>query len=55
MVAFGGRRVRAVTHVGITAEDCDPVITACIDVLRDLGAVDLEREQSRLDALYGRR
>ena len=54
-VAFGGRRVRAVTHYGITADDCDRAVAACAAVLRELGADDLEREQSRLDALYGRR
>lgn len=54
-VAFGGRRVRAVTHYGITKDDCDAALAACADVLHAMGADDLEREQSRLDALYGRR
>lgn len=55
LLAFGGRRVRAVTHVGITAGDCDRAVEISGAVLRDLGAASVEREQSRLDALYGRR
>ena len=55
LIGFGGRRLRAVTHFGITADDCDRAVEVCGAVLRDLGADVVEREQSRVDALSGRR
>ncbi len=55
LVAFGGQRLRAVTHLGITADDCDRAVEVCGAVLRDLGGDAFEREHSRLDALSGRR
>jgi threonine aldolase len=52
---LGGGRLRAVTHYGIGAEDCDRAIAACARVLDRAGAGPLARAQSIHDALDGRR
>ena len=54
-INLGGGRLRAVTHYGITAEDCDRAVEACARVLDHIGATSAERERSILDALEGRR
>ena len=55
VVSMGGTLLRAVTHYGITAEDCAQASKAFARVLERLGAGDAVKAQSMLDALYGRR
>jgi threonine aldolase len=38
IINLGGGRLRAVTHYGISAEDCDTAVVACQRVLDRLGA-----------------
>lgn len=55
IISLGAGRLRAVTHYGISAADCDRALAAFQRVLDALGARDAAREQSMLDALDGRR
>jgi threonine aldolase len=55
VLSMGGNRLRAVTHRGVTAEDCARAVQVFARVLEHLGASDAVRAQSMPDALYGRR
>jgi threonine aldolase len=55
IINLGGGRLRAVTHYGISAEDCDAALAACGRVLTRLGARALVQAESMRDALDGRR
>ncbi len=52
---MGAGRLRAVTHHGITAGDCDAVVSAAARVLNRVGATPMARARSIVDALEGRR
>jgi threonine aldolase len=55
VVAMGGPLLRAVTHRGITAEDCARAVQGFARALERLGAGDAVKAQSIQDALDGRR
>lgn len=55
IINLGGGRLRAVTHYGVTAADCDAAVEACARVLERIDAHALTRAQSMQDALEGRR
>jgi threonine aldolase len=55
VVSMGGPLLRAVTHHGITAADCERASLAVARVLERLGAGDAVKAQTMIDALYGRR
>jgi threonine aldolase len=55
VLSMGGNRLRAVTHRGVSGEDCACAVQAFARVLDRLGAGDAVRAQSMRDALYGRR
>jgi threonine aldolase len=55
IISMGGNRLRAVTHHGITADDCAQAANSFARVLERLGAGDAVKAQSMRDALYGRR
>ncbi len=55
IVNMGNGRLRAVTHDGITAEDCATAATAFARVLEQAGAASAVKAASIRDALDGRR
>ena len=55
IINMGGGRLRAVTHDGISASDCDAALAVCKRVLDQFGAITLVKAQSMRDAMEGRR
>jgi threonine aldolase len=55
IVAMGGGRLRAVTHYGISAADCDQAVEVFARVLERLEGASAVKERGLLDALQGRR
>ena len=55
VVDMGGGRLRAVTHYGITADDCRRALDVCVRVLHACGAEQVAHHRGVVDALDGRR